>query len=105
MDIISFLVVVLQDVSPAKIIENLTVALTIYAVGKRYFARKADEVTDAIKEVKDEMHSLNQKVGDVARGLDMVKTSHDERIAKNEFRLAELAIQVGEIKQQLLPHN
>lgn len=75
-------------------------ALIKYAT--KGFNNVTSRVVNEVSGVKQELHSLNVKVGDIANGLDMVKTSHDERIKRNAFLIQELASQVSEIKQQLI---
>lgn len=103
MDILTFLAFIAKDMSPGQMLENLSVALTIFFVAKRYFSKKADEVTDAIKEVKAEMHSLNVKVGDVAQGLDMAKKSYEDRFRKIEHQNVEMMGEVLRLKNLIEP--
>lgn len=109
-EFVAFLTFIMKDVSPGNIVEQLTVTLTIFFVAKRYFSKKGDEIAkkadefskkadgliDAVSDVKKEMIELNTKVGDLTRGLELVETSHRDRISKLEFQVTEMGLVIRE---------
>lgn len=60
------------------------------------FSKKADGLIDAVSDVKKEMIELNTKVGDLTRGLELVETSHRDRISKLEFQVTEMGLVIRE---------
>jgi len=112
MEFILYMISILSQVKPEELVTAALIGTPVYFATKRLinnvmarFEKHAIEVKEEISGVRGEVHKLNEKVGDVAKGLDMVKTSHDERLAKNEFHIKELATQVNEIKQRVETQN